>query len=254
MNRLKTVLKQIIPKRWKVLYKREIIIKKTRGYKAEDSKQIFQKIHDDNFWSNTESVSGNGSDNRSTEYLKTELEKLLLSLNTQSFADIPCGDFNWMQHVNLSSVKYIGGDIVKALVEKNNRLYQSDNLSFELLDITNNNLPKVDILLCRDCLVHLSFKEIYSALINIKKSNSTYLLTTSFIDQKQNFDINTGDWRPLNFRKTPFNFKEPELIITENSALKYPDKALCLWKISNINISKTSYFIKSNILYRMLLN
>jgi hypothetical protein len=254
MNRLKTFLKGIIPKRWKKIYKKEILTKKAHKNKTHNSKVIFEKIHDQNLWSNNESVSGNGSDNKSTQHLKTELETFLVNLNIKTFADIPCGDFNWIQYVNLSQAQYLGGDIVQALVDKNNELYKSDIVNFKLLDITSSNLPKVDLILCRDCLVHLSFREIYKAITNIKKSKSTYLLTTSFIDHEENLDIHTGDWRALNFVKAPFSFKKPKFVILENSDVKFPNKALCLWEIDDIEISKLSFYIKSNIFHRFLFN
>lgn len=254
MDKLKTLLKGFVPKKWKILYKKEIRRKTTNDKKGKDSKQIFKEIHDQNFWSNSESVSGNGSDNKYLQHLKPELETLLKSLNIKTFADIPCGDFNWMQHVDLSEIEYLGGDIVQALVDKNNSLYPSENINFKLLDITSSKLPQVDLILCRDCLVHLSFKEIFNAITNIKKSKSTYLLTTSFINHDPNIDIEIGDWRPLNLVKAPFHFNKPKLVILEKSSVKHPNKALCLWEISDISISKFSFQIKSNIFYRMLFN
>ncbi|MDC3242765.1 hypothetical protein OAT82_03755, partial [Flavobacteriaceae bacterium] len=153
--------------------------------------------------------------------------------------DIPCGDFNWMQNVNLANLNYIGGDIVNLLIDKNNDEYKNDAINFEVLDITSSNLPKVDLIFCRDCLVHLSYKNIYKSLVNIKKSKSKYLLTTSFFRCEENKDIITGEWRKLNFEIAPFNFKKPLHVIDEKytkKGFKYSDKTMCLWKISDISI------------------
>jgi hypothetical protein len=249
---MKSFLKKVLPKKWKILYKEEFQRKKAFKIKDHDSEKVFNEIYNHNIWSSRESVSGMGSENRYTQHVKSELENLLTTLNIKTFTDIPCGDFNWMQHLNLSKVQYLGGDIVQDLIDNNNVLYKSSNINFKFIDITSSTIPKSDLILCRDCLVHLSFKEIYKAIVNIKKSKSTYLLTTSFVNIKLNKDIVTGQWRSLNLVKTPFNFGKPILTIIEKSSEKYTNKALCLWKIEDIKISKVSFYIKSSILYRML--
>jgi hypothetical protein len=43
---------------------------------------------------------------------------LLRQFEIHSLLDLPCGDFNWMQHVDLQGIKYTGGDIVEALVAR----------------------------------------------------------------------------------------------------------------------------------------
>ena len=71
-----------------------------------------------------------------------------------------------------------------------------------------------------------------------KKSKSTYLLTTTFKKQSVNYDIVTGDWRPINLLKKPFNFPKPIMVIEENSPKGYKKewrgKSLSLWRISDL--------------------
>uniref|UniRef100_UPI002157A42F class I SAM-dependent methyltransferase n=2 Tax=Pseudomonadota TaxID=1224 RepID=UPI002157A42F len=85
---------------------------------------------------------------------RTELPHLLREFNIRSVLDIPCGDFNWMRHVDLGGVHYIGADIVPELVEHNRRTYRGPRIQFEHLDVIASPLPKVDAVLCRDGLVH----------------------------------------------------------------------------------------------------
>jgi hypothetical protein len=109
---------------------------------------------------------------------------------------------------------------------------------FKTLNLTSDALPECDVILVRDCLVHLSYKDIYAALKNIKSSNCKYLLTTTFTDTKRtNYDILTGDWRPINLTKKPFNFSEPVLVINEDcteNKNSYKDKSLALWGIKDL--------------------
>ncbi|MEO6490246.1 MAG: hypothetical protein ABIO04_09925, partial [Ferruginibacter sp.] len=113
------------------------------------------------------------------------------------------------------------------------------NFKFQVLDLIIDQLPQSDIIINRDCLVHLSFADIFSALKNIKSSGCKYLLTTTFTDHPKNTDIITGSWRTINLQQPPFNFPIPLLMINENcteSNGDYKDKSMGLWEISKIQI------------------
>jgi hypothetical protein len=96
--------------------------------------------------------------------------------------DLPCGDFSWMNIVDLTNVHYTGADIVEPLISANNERYaQGDSVKFLKLDLIRDTLPKCDLIINRDCLVHLSFDDIRSAIRNIKNSGSKFILSTTFI-------------------------------------------------------------------------
>ena len=75
--------------------------------------------------------------------------------------------------------KYLGVDIVPALIVRNRQLYQTDQRTFAVQDITKDWLPDADVILCRDCLIHLSFTSIKAAISNFKKTSATHLLCTT---------------------------------------------------------------------------
>lgn len=238
---MKEIIKKIIPKvilqyYWAFLNQRN---KKTSKFKGKSIKTTFTEINKINYWNSQDSISGTGSDLIQTNEIIQELPKILKEYKIASMLDLPCGDFHWMQNVNLSGVNYIGGDIVLELIENNKLKYEKENYTFEVIDLTNDTLPKVDLVFCRDCLVHLSYSDLSKALYNIIKSNSKYLLTTSFLDQKINYDIVTGEWRPINLEKSPFKFPSPIFKLLENcteSGGIHSGKALLLWKISDIKM------------------
>lgn len=132
-------------------------------------------------------------------------------------------------------VEYIGGDIVAEMVEENQRRYGNHNHRFIHLDLIQDKLPQVDLILCRDCLVHFSDRHIFSALKNIKNSGSTYILTTTFVGLERNQNIPLGLWRPINLQLPPFGFPIPKMLIDEGCPLEgYKDKHLGLWEIEDI--------------------
>mgnify|MGYP001476487912 FL=1 len=199
---------------------------------AEDR---FKHIYETNHWDEAESVSGPGSTLEETEPIRRELPALLAELGASSLLDLPCGDFHWMQHTDLSGVRYIGGDLVGDLIERNRAKYASDGVTFQKIDLVNDTLPAVDAILCRDCLVHLSFDDAQAALANIALSGARWLLTTSFPEVARNDDIVTGQWRPINLTLPPFNLSEPKKIIAENCAeTEFADKTLSLWPVEDV--------------------
>ena len=194
--------------------------------------EIFKNIYKHNLWGGNESISGRGSDSDQTENIIKELPILFKEFNIKSILDIPCGDFNWMKHVDLNGIEYMGADIVEDIVESNKAKYK--DFIFVQMDITEQVYPPVDLVLVRDCLVHMSYDDILDTLVNIYDSGSKYLLTTTFVDREENQDIKTGAWRPINLELPPFLLPKPIKIINEGctqSKLAYADKSLGLWKI-----------------------
>ncbi|HMJ18932.1 MAG TPA: class I SAM-dependent methyltransferase, partial [Gemmatimonadaceae bacterium] len=175
----------------------------------------FERIYSTNLWSDPETRSGVGSSLDSTAVVRAELPKALRELDARVLLDVPCGDFTWMKRVDLSGIEYIGGDIVPSIIEENQRLHTTESRSFIHLDLTRDELPDADVLLCRDCLVHLSYANIRAVFANISRSNIRYVLMTSFPGRGGNYDVVDGDWRTLDFQAPPFSLPEPRLTIVE---------------------------------------
>ena len=231
---MKELIKKFIPDLLLRFYRNRI-----SKYNNKSASTVFTEIYNSNHWKSSESISGEGSEIKQTEPLINDLNKLLTEMNIATVLDLPCGDFNWMKKVDFSNIDYVGADIVEELIKIN--LVQNKerkNIIFKVLNLITDPLPKSDIIIVRDCLVHLSYKDINSSIKNIKSSGSKYLLTTTFTNHYQNHDIVTGDWRPLNLQEKPFNFSSPILIINENCTEgnngEYKDKSMALWDISKI--------------------
>lgn len=197
-------------------------------------KQVFTEVFQDNKWRNRDSRSGPGSNLIHTEAVREALPLLIRDIKCTSLLDVPCGDYYWMKLVKLD-VDYTGGDIVDEMIRINQEQFGDDRHRFISLDLLRDVLPRADLVLCRDCLVHFSYQHAFQALKNIKGSGSTYLLTTTFVAREKNEDITTGAWRPVNLQLPPFNFPPPITLIDEKCPLpRYPDKRLGLWKTADI--------------------
>lgn len=207
-----------------------------RQLRKKTPAQVFHDIFMHNGWSGDESVSGLGSSLEQTQVLVDTLPRLFKKYEVKSVLDIPCGDFHWMKHVDLAGVDYVGADIVADVVARNKR-HERETVQFRHLDLITGDLPRVDMIFCRDCLVHFAYRDLRRALANICKSGSTYLLTTTFPERARNKDIATGEWRPLNLSKPPFNFPTPLELINEKCTEadgRFTDKSMALWKIDDL--------------------
>jgi hypothetical protein len=207
------------------------------GQTARHVESIFTQIHDNNGWNGKESVSGTGSDLTQTRRIVELLPRLFAKYGVRTMLDIPCGDFFWLSKVDLRGVNYTGADIVEELVLKNKQ-HETADRTFAKLNLLSDRLPTVDLVFVRDCLVHFSFADIFEALRTMTSSGSTYLLTTTFLRRDVNADIATGDWRPLNLRRAPFNLPCPLEILEEGCTEfkgMFADKALGLWHLADID-------------------
>lgn len=111
--------------------------------------------------------------------------------------------FNWIQHLDLSYIDYVGGDIVDSMVDTSNKA-------------------------SRGCLVHLKPDHGIRAINNISRSGARYLLITTFTD----LSGNTGEfrsWRTLNMEKEPFSLGTCEQYLANiKTAQGFSDKSLGL--------------------------
>jgi hypothetical protein len=185
--------------------------------------KLWLKVHRD--LNADKTLSGHGSTLRSTEVLRPELEAFLASIEAKCFVDAPCGDLNWMTKVSLpSGCKYIGGDVVGALIdglkirfERAHKAPDAIDRQFLVLDLTRDTLPDADAWLCRDCLQHLSFADVAAVIRNAMASNVEYFLLTNHYGVEANTDIATGQYRHLDLTLAPFHFPKPSHILPDEN-------------------------------------
>jgi SAM-dependent methyltransferase len=185
-------------------------------------------------WLEPETVSGRGSTLQSTATIRRELPVLLGELGIRSVLDAGCGDFHWFQTLEVELDRYLGVEVVEELAVLNRERFGTPRRDFAALDITRDDLPRVDLILCRDVLVHLKNRQIRAALRNFRRSGSTWLLATTFTGDHPNEDAPLGGWRPLNLERPPFALGPPLRRISERETvedLRYLDKSLGLWAL-----------------------
>lgn len=201
-------------------------------------RDAFSAIYEGNLWGNAESLSGHGSTLAETEALRSQLPALLRELEVRSFLDCGCGDCHWIQHTTMAeNIRYLGVDVVPALIEHNRQRFSDRGWLFEVADASSDALPHADLILSRDCWIHLSFHYIHASLANFRRTGARYLLTTTYRGLPANREMLTGQWRPLDLQLAPFHLPPPQRFLRESECEvdgRLLVRGLGLWRLAEL--------------------
>jgi hypothetical protein len=194
---------------------------------------VFTTIWEQNGWGSQESRSGPGSTLNQTIVVREGLQELFEELHIEVLADACCGDFNWMNEIAGNLNLYLGFDIVDPLIAELAKKYKElKHCFFKQADVVADALPNCNAIIARDCLTHLSTKEVQQAIRNFRESGSTYLIATTH-PGGGNTEINTGGWHPMELTSAPFSFPAPIKLISEG--LANSQKSLGVWRLSELS-------------------
>lgn len=167
-----------------------------------DNKKVFSKIYKEGLWNEG---SGDGSKIENVREYVDVLQKYIDKPEIKTVLDLGCGDWQFSKFLDLSSVLYLGVDVVDSVIDSNIDLYSASNIDFISRDIITYELPQVDLIICKDVLQHLSNRDVISVLIKIIKSSKFALITNDFNPEStSNIDIENGDYRYLDLTLSPF--------------------------------------------------
>jgi SAM-dependent methyltransferase len=182
------------------------------------TKAVMTQIYEQHFWGGKDFDFYSGFGSHQPEIITPYLEAVISFLRSHSASltvcDLGCGDFNIGKHLVPFAKTYIAVDIVETLITRNKTLFKTQNLEFQCLDISKDDLPKADCAILRQVLQHLSNTEIQNILKQLKQYK--YLIVTEHLpngDFTPNLDIIAGQGirikkqSGVNILKPPFNFK-----------------------------------------------
>ncbi len=169
--------------------------------------QIFNTIYDQGQWGKEADApfySGSGSHNPSIVGPYVQMVSTLLVTyrlftgRAPRVVDVGCGDFAvGRQYAHLCGA-YLGLDIVKPLVEHNQRHFGNDRVSFAHANASETALPECDFCIVRQVFQHLPNAAIEAALQNILP-HCQYLILTEHQPTNADFVANreipsAGNW------------------------------------------------------------
>lgn len=213
------------------------VLRRVRGNsfkidKATSPRERFSNIYETGLWKfqTGQPLSGAGSSEASAQYLIESFPKLLSSLEISSLLDIGCGDFAWMQKIDLPC-SYVGIDIVPSVIAANTERFSTVDRSFLCIDATFDRVPTADAALCREVLFHLSFDHAMLVIRNVRRSGVQFFFATTDPITAFNSDIETGDFRILNLQKPPFKFGPPIAQIRDDSITAR--RIIGVWRVAD---------------------
>jgi len=214
-----------------------LTLRRAASILSRDHKYTFSEIYRSNIWGDAESKSGAGSTELATREIRAHLPIIFSQWKLSNIIDAPCGDYNWFKLILLDqNMSYIGIDIVPDLIAENKRKHADPHHRFLLADITTDSLPTGDILMCRDCLIHLSNKDIFKFLRNFIASGTPFLLTSTYKNEANfsNEDILTGEVRSIDLFSPPFSLPSDVVYRFVDFIPPSPPREMCLWNRDQI--------------------
>ena len=206
-------------------------------------KEVFTDIYVNDKWVYKPGYpkSGFGSMKQNAANLAKQLPDLFAEFEIQSVLDAGCGDMTWMSDLLPElQINYHGIDVVDELIVTNQIMYPE--YKFSVCDISQDALPTADLMLCRDCLFHMSLEGIANTLKNFAKSDIKYLLTTNIEDTEKllstergskfhtNNNVQDGEWCLLDLRAEPFGLtSDVRKKLFDFTELTVVHRYMCLW-------------------------
>lgn len=197
-----------------------------------DRRARFEYMYKSGYWlqgAKEGPLSGWGSSLDATKSIREELPSVLRELGASSLLDLDCGDFTWMKEIELPC-PYIGVDIVPALIADNQQRFGSGERKFLVLDACESALPKADVVLCREVLFHLSFRDMQKLFANVKASGARYFIATTNPKCAINLDIPSGEHSDRNLAIAPLNLGPPDRTLWDGALAE--ERVLGVWKLS----------------------
>ncbi len=178
--------------------------------KGASMRAAFEAIYAANAWSG--GGSGEGSRLLHNRGYVAFLQDFLARRRIRSVVDLGCGDWQFSQAVDWAGIDYHGYDLVKPVVEANQRAFGRAGVSFHLFDGDFASLPAADLLIAKDVLQHWSQSTIEAFLPHLPRFGAS--LITNCINPAGptvNQDISDGAFRPLDLRLPPFGLAATEV-------------------------------------------
>ncbi|MEW5993187.1 MAG: tetratricopeptide repeat protein [Candidatus Zixiibacteriota bacterium] len=185
-----------------------------------------------------ESHCGAGSYLANTVEIRQFLASAIRKYNIQSMIDVACGDWNWMRLVDLQGVTYTGYDLDEGFIAENRKRFPQHR--FIVADVLRTVWPQVDLILCRDLMIHLADEDNLTLLESFRRSGSTWLMATTYDKLEKNRDFTDAEKRTgysrtgrpsrvLNLEIDPYNLPRPVEFVRENHEV-CQDRIVGLWE------------------------
>jgi Methyltransferase domain len=222
---LNSLLRPIVPGRLLSAYRNYNRARAHRRAQAMTAREVFTDIYQNNRWGGEPGTFCSGSGSVSTAIVTPYvacIKRYLASLgaNHLTVVDLGCGDFSVGRQLADDCDRYVGVDIVESLVRHNEATFGTDRVSFQCLDIIEDNLPPGDICFVRQVMQHLSNEQILRILPKLDRYRWTFItehqpsahcLERPNLDKPHGGDIRVHQHSGVYLEQPPFSVPDERL-------------------------------------------
>ena len=183
-------------------------------------KSKFDFIYKKKIWLNNNSISGFNY-KQNIQYVNF-LNKFIKKNEIKNIIDLGCGDYELFNNIKLDKISYLGVDVVKEIIKKNNDNYSTKKIKFIIEDIINFTTPMADLYFSRFVIQHFNNAQIIDFFKNKKRCKFFILTIINPVDYKYvNKDIKSGWWTRIDYSsyldlsKKPFFVKNIKMIFQQ---------------------------------------
>lgn len=129
--------------------------------------EVFTRIYRENIWgdgSPDNPRSGDGSKPSNARQYVEYVKSMIDSLGVRSVLDIGHGDWVMWRDFKFEGLQYIGIDIAIGLSEEVERIHGTSNRIFRHTSAFESGLPKVEMVISKEVLQHLTNQEVVDLL------------------------------------------------------------------------------------------
>lgn len=160
-----------------------------------------------------------------TALIRRVLPELVAGVGARSVLDASCGEGFWMPDLP----GYVGVDISPSAIAAARERHP--DREYHVLDIVRDEPPRVDLVFCRDAIQHLSLREGWHVIQNLRRTGATWLVCSTH-ENGTNADVTAGGYYEPDMTALPFDLGPPWMVIEDGiweTGVRYPDKYLGVW-------------------------
>lgn len=172
--------------------------------KIDPAEIVFTKIYTNKMWG---PFHGDGSTPQNTKLYRQFLQDFMKEHEIHSVVDVGCGNWLFSQLMDWSNIDYTGYDIVKEIIDENQAKFSTPSIKFIHGNAILIDLPKADLLICKDVLQHLPNEDILKMIAQFTKFKHCLIVNDVNPNtlKGSNSYINLGEYRHPDLADPPFN-------------------------------------------------
>lgn len=163
--------------------------------------KLFEEIYASGAWGGG---SGGGDDPANMQPYLDYLHGFMDNHHIHSVVDAGCGAWRCMSTIDLDGIEYLGIDCVESVIAQNVDKYTKRNVHFWLANFIKIDLPKADLLICKDVFQHLSNEDILEFLPRLKQFQYCLIVNDLSGNHDRTIDGIDNSYHGLDLSAPPF--------------------------------------------------